>query len=75
MKVEDLLSIPPSELAQLSDEQLADKLSPLFPLARAAYVGPRTGTVMVGDRKVQKRSFQNKEKMLVALLARQGIKI
>lgn len=73
MKVEDLLLIPPSELSTLSDSALADRLSPLIPLARAPYIGPRTGTIMVGNKKVSKRSFQSREKMMDALLKTHGI--
>lgn len=75
MTVHDLLSIPPSELALLSDTELADRLAPLIPQARAAYIGPRTGTIMVGDRRVQRRAYQNKEKLVETLLKAQGINI
>lgn len=75
MKVEDLLTIPPETLAAMTDEQLATTLGPLIPPARAAYIGPRTGTIMVGDRKVQRRSYQNKEKLLATLLAQKGINL
>lgn len=75
MNVHDLLSIPPADLAKLSDQELADRLAPLIPQARAAYIGPRTGTIMVGDRRVQKRAYQNKEKLIETLLKSQGINI
>lgn len=72
MTVEQLLDTPPSQLAALTDTQLTELLTPLFPLARAPYIGPRTATIMVGDRKVQKRAFQSKEKMIEILLKQKG---
>lgn len=75
MNVNDLLSIPPSDLALLSDAELAEKLAPLIPQARAPYIGPRTGTIMVGDRKVQRRAYQNKEKLIETLLKSQGVNL
>lgn len=75
MTVEQLLDIPPSQLASLSDAELTTLITPLFPLARAPYIGPRTNTIMVGDRKVQKRFFQNKEKMIETLLKQKGFNV
>lgn len=75
MKVEDLLDIPPATLAAMSDAELTVALTPLIPLARAAYIGPRTATIMVGDRKVQKRAFASKEKLVETLLKAQGINL
>lgn len=75
MTIEQLLDIPPDKLASLTDAELIDLLTPLFPQARAAYIGPRTNTIMVGDRKVQKRHFMQKQQMVETLLKAQGIKL
>ena len=72
MTVDQLLQIPSAELAQLTDDQLAEKLTPLFPQSRAAYVGPRTQTVMVGDKKVSKNDFAKRMRILDAALAQLG---
>lgn len=74
MKVEDLLDNLPATYS-LSDDELAAMLTPLFPAARAPYIGPRTGTIMVGDRKVQKKAYQSKEKLIETLLKSQGINV
>lgn len=75
MTVEQLLDTPPSQLSSLTDAELTTLITPLFPLARAPYIGPRTNTIMVGDRKVQKRFFQNKEKMIETLLKQKGFNV
>jgi len=75
MTVEQLLDTPPAQLASLTDAELTTLITPLFPLARAPYIGPRTNTIMVGDRKVQKRFFQNKEKMIETLLKQKGFNV
>ena len=75
MTIEQLLDIPPSKLAALTDAELTELLTPLFPQARAAYIGPRTNTIMVGDRKVQKRHFMQKQQMVETLLRSKGINL
>jgi len=75
MTIEQLLDTPPATLAALTDEQLTQLLTPLFPAARAAYIGPRTSTIMVGDRKVQKRQFMQKQHMVETLLKSKGINL
>lgn len=75
MTIEQLLDIPPSKLSSLTDAELTELLTPLFPAARAAYIGPRTSTVMVGDRKVQKRQFMQKQHMVETLLKSKGINL
>ena len=69
MKVEDLLLIPPADLAKLTDSELAAKLEPLIPQSRAAYVGPRTATVQVGAVRVSKSAYAKKMAMMDAVLA------
>lgn len=75
MTIEQLLDIPPAKLAAMTDEQLTQLLTPLFPAARAAYIGPRTNTIMVGDRKVQKRQYMQKQQMVETLLKAKGISL
>ncbi len=75
MTIEQLLDIPPAQLASLTDAELTQLLTPLFPAARAAYIGPRTSTIMVGDRKVQKRQFMQKQHMVETLLRSKGINV
>lgn len=75
MTIEQLLDIPPAKLAALTDAELTELLIPLFPQARAAYIGPRTSTIMVGDRKVQKRQFMQKQHMVETLLKSKGINL
>lgn len=75
MTIEQLLDIPPSKLSTLTDAELTTLLTPLFPAARAAYIGPRTSTIMVGDRKVQKRQFMQKQHMVETLLKSKGINL
>lgn len=75
MTIEQLLDIPPAKLSALTDAELTDLLTPLFPAARAAYIGPRTSTIMVGDRKVQKRQFMQKQHMVETLLKSKGINL
>lgn len=75
MTIEQLLDIPPSKLATLTDAELTELLTPLFPAARAAYIGPRTSTIMVGDRKVQRRQFMQKQHMVETLLRSKGINV
>ena len=75
MTIEQLLDIPPAKLAALTDAELTELLTPLFPQARAAYIGPRTATIMVGDRKVQKRQYMNKQHMVETLLRSKGINV
>lgn len=75
MTIEQLLDIPPAQLASLTDAELTQLLTPLFPAARAAYIGPRTSTIMVGDRKVQKRQFMQKQHMVETLLKAKGINV
>ena len=69
MTVAELLAIAPSELAALSDEDLTIKLSALIPPSRAAYVGPKTNTVRVGNKLVSKREYAKKEQLLQSILA------
>jgi len=69
MTVTDLLAIPPADLARLTDAELTAKLSPLFPLARSAYIGPKTATVMVGSTAVSKREYAKKRALIDSLLA------
>lgn len=75
MTIEQLLDIPPAKLSTLTDAELTELLTPLFPAARAAYIGPRTSTIMVGDRKVQKRQFMQKQHMVETLLKAKGINV
>ena len=69
MKVEDLLSIPPSDLAKLTDAELATKLELLIPASRAAYIGPKTATVLVGSVRVSKSAYAKKMAMMDSVLA------
>lgn len=75
MTIEQLLDTAPSTLAALSGEDLTALITPLFPAARAAYIGPRTNTIMVGDRKVQRRQFMQKQHMVETLLKSKGINL
>lgn len=75
MTIEQLLDIPPAQLASLTDAELTQLLTPLFPAARAAYIGPRTSTIMIGDRKVQRRQFMQKQHMVETLLKAKGINV
>ncbi len=73
MKITDLLEIKPAELALLSDAELAAKLEPLIPAARAEYVGRRTETVAVGEKVVSRREYSKKTAQLLNILqAAQG---
>jgi len=69
MNVTDLLLIPPFQLATLTDAELATKLEPLIPSSRAAYIGPRTATVLVGAARVSKSAYAKKMAMMDAVLA------
>jgi len=70
MTTTELLSIPPSELQSLSDAELTARLAPLFPQARAAYIGPKTSTVQVGSRPTSKKDFQKTLDTLANVLAK-----
>lgn len=59
MTTQELLSIPPSELAQLSDSELAEKLSPLFPSVRSEYVGPKTASIVIDGKVRSKKTFES----------------
>ena len=74
MTVEQLLDTPPAALAALSDAELTALVTPLF-LSPGRRISARTNTIMVGDRKVQKRFFQNKEKMIETLLKQKGFNV
>ena len=69
MKVEDLLLISPADLAKLTDAQLESKLELLIPSSRAAYIGPKTATVLVGSVRVSKSAYAKKMAMMDSVLA------
>lgn len=70
MTTQELLSISPDELEKLTDAELSLRLSPLFPQVRAAYIGARTSTVQVGNKKQSKASFEKNLTNLASVLAK-----
>lgn len=71
----ELLAIPPSELAQLDDTQLANLLAPLFPSVRAEYCGPREKDAirLPNGNKVSQHSVQRDAATLLNMLKANGI--
>lgn len=69
MTTEELSQISPAELKSLTDEELTARLAPLIPLARSAYIGPKTATVSVGEKKLSKAEFYKRQRILDSMMA------
>lgn len=69
MTITELLSIPPAELAKLSDEELTVKLAPLIPLARAPYANKKSAKVSIRPGQVVTvKHIEQKAQMIETLL-------
>ena len=78
MTAEELLDIPVTKLAAMSDAELAALLSPLFPAARAPYVGKKQSrtdeVLMPNGRRVSLRQSKEENALIAQTLRSLGIK-
>jgi len=78
MTAEELARISPERLGQMSDEQLAGELLPLFPIARAAYVGRKADEsdkliVMPSGKRTTLKSLKQENDLIAQTLRKLGI--
>lgn len=70
MTLDQLLDLPPTELAQLTDDQLVTYLAPYIPLVRAEYSGKKESTIVLAPgKRTSKRAIDNKVDILLKYIA------
>ncbi len=69
MTPEELMAIDPAELAKLSDAELGERLEPLIPTVRAAYIAKGEETITTNSgQKIGRRTVDRSVDMLANLL-------
>jgi hypothetical protein len=78
MTAEQLLDVPVTQLEAMSDAELAAFLSPMFPQARAPYVGKKQArtdeVLMPNGRRVSLKQSKDENALIAQTLRSLGIK-
>lgn len=70
MLPDDLMAMDPAELEKLSDEQLAERLKPLIPTVRAAYIGKNEDVIVTpAGQRIGRKTVDRSVAMLTNLLS------